>query len=127
MKSATLGLLVAALPCMAHACLPGFEGAAQAKGGPYVVAFRTDPVSIRGSQFFALDIAVCPAVAEIKVDAHMPAHRHGMNYHPTVSTVAPGRFRAEGLMLHMPGAWEFVFDVSGPEGRQRIAWPYQLR
>ena len=43
----------------------------------------------------------------------MPEHRHGMNYKPEVKRLAPGRWRAEGLMFHMPGKWEFVFTVDG--------------
>jgi hypothetical protein len=41
----------------------------------------------------------------------MPAHRHGMNYKTSVSGKGSGRYRVEGLMFHMPGHWEFAFDV----------------
>ena len=34
-----------------------------------------------------------------------------MNYAPAVKPPAPGRWRAEGLMFHMPGKWEFVFEL----------------
>ena len=43
----------------------------------------------------------------------MPDHRHGMNYTPAIRALGSGRFRAEGLLLHMPGRWEFVFRVAG--------------
>ena len=43
----------------------------------------------------------------------MPLHRHGMNYRPEVKALAPGRWRVEGLLFHMPGKWEFVFIVDG--------------
>jgi hypothetical protein len=79
------------------------------------VAFRPDPAPIAVSKHFALDIVVCAktgaAATGIDVDAQMPAHRHGMNYRPTVAARGSGRYRAEGLLLHMPGAWEFRFDV----------------
>ncbi len=79
------------------------------------VAFRPDPAPIAVSKHFALDIVVCAktgaAATGIDVDAQMPAHRHGMNYRPTVAARGGGRYRAEGLLLHMPGAWEFRFDV----------------
>ena len=68
---------------------------------------------------FALDIGVCaksgPAPQHLKVDAHMPEHRHGMNYAPSMKQPGPGRWRAEGLLLHMPGRWEFVFEVDGSD------------
>ena len=41
----------------------------------------------------------------------MPKHRHGMNYRPVVKPLETGRFRVEGMMLHMAGRWELVFEV----------------
>ena len=34
-----------------------------------------------------------------------------MNYRPTVASRGKGLYRAEGLMFHMSGRWEFVFEV----------------
>jgi cytochrome c peroxidase len=55
----------------------------------------------------------------------MPEHRHGMNYAPEVKPLGPGRWRAEGLMFHMPGKWEFVFEVRAAIARilQHGPWP----
>jgi hypothetical protein len=50
-----------------------------------------------------------------------------MNYRPTVTTAGAGRFRAEGLMFHMPGAWELTFDVVAADGTERVRVPYELR
>lgn len=56
---------------------------------------------------FAIDVAVCATgdLETVRVDAMMPAHRHGMNYLPKVSRRATGRFRAEAMLFHMPGLW----------------------
>ena len=66
---------------------------------------------------FTIELAACsksgPPPQTLQIDAHMPEHRHGMNYKPEVKLLAPGRWRAEGLMFHMPGKWEFVFVVDG--------------
>jgi hypothetical protein len=67
-------------------------------------------------QHFDLDFVVCAAAAvrtdaAIQVDADMPAHRHGMNYRATVSSLRPGVYRAEGMMFHMPGRWRVIFDL----------------
>jgi hypothetical protein len=43
-----------------------------------------------------------------------------MNYKPTVTASAPGRFRAEGLMFHMPGRWQFVFEVGDGRRSDRV-------
>ncbi len=80
------------------------------------VSYRTVPANIAVGQPFALELAACPkrgaAISErVKLDAHMPEHRHGMNYRTRVVPVAPGRFHSEGWLFHMPGRWEFVFDI----------------
>ena len=52
----------------------------------------------------------------------MPAHRHGMNYQASVSPRGPGLYRAEGLMFHMPGSCELVFELRNASGAvQRLA------
>jgi hypothetical protein len=52
----------------------------------------------------------------------MPAHRHGMNYRAKVIPQGAGRWRAEGLMFHMPGRWQFVFDVDAGGRRDRLTY-----
>jgi cytochrome c peroxidase len=112
---------LAALP--AYACTPPLEGT-RVESARYVLAFRAEAISV--SQHFALEVAACarpghPAPEQLKVDAHMPEHRHGMNYAPAVKALGPGRWRAEGLMLHMPGRWEFVFELRGGGKSERLA------
>ncbi len=51
----------------------------------------------------------------------MPAHRHGMNYKPTVISTLPGTYVAEGFLLHMPGDWRFKFRLAGADGPVRLA------
>lgn len=70
---------------------------------------------------FALDIVVCPRAGAslplaLRVDADMPANGQGMNHRPTVQVQFPGRYRAEGLFLRMPGRWRLKFDLSA-DGR----------
>lgn len=68
-------------------------------------------------EHFVLELAVCPKqgkVAErIRLDAHMPEHRHGMNYRPSVKALGEGRYSSEGWLFHMAGRWEFVFEIGG--------------
>jgi hypothetical protein len=66
--------------------------------------------------FFAVEVVACPApgappLTDLRLDARMPAHGHGMNYRPTVTRISPEHLRFEGLMLHMPGHWELTFEV----------------
>jgi len=92
----------------------------------YQLVFKTTPSPIPVGQHFRLDFALCPiasaaAAGEVRVDAHMPEHRHGMNYRPSVRSLGAGLYRAEGLMFHMPGRWELVFDVRSSDGATRLA------
>jgi len=80
------------------------------------VSYWTIPAKISVGQPFALELAACPkagaVVSErVKLDAHMPEHRHGMNYRTKVVPLGVGRFHSEGWLFHMPGRWEFVFDL----------------
>ena len=42
----------------------------------------------------------------------MPEHRHSMNTDAVVTPLGNGRFGVAGLLLHMPGRWEMLFDVT---------------
>lgn len=82
----------------------------------YTIAFAPRPAPLATGRHFALEIAVCsapgvPAPQRVAVDADMPAHKHGMNYRASVTSRGNGLYRAEGLMLHMPGRWRFIFDL----------------
>jgi len=56
----------------------------------------------------------------LRVDARMPAHGHGMNYVAKVKAFGAGRYQADGLLFHMPGRWEFVFDVMVGANHERV-------
>jgi len=102
-------LLGIALAAPVPACeLPG--GPAQSlKTESFTVLYRAAPIQV--GRHFTLDLAVCPPPESMRVDASMPAHRHGMNYRPSIVPLGGGRYRAEGLMFHMPGDWQFLFEV----------------
>ncbi len=124
LAAAAAGLILASV---AGACVPPLDGT-RLESPRFVLAFKPQPISV--ARHFALDIAVCsksPVLPEsIKVDAHMPEHKHGMNYAPEVKPLGPGRWRAEGLMFHMPGKWEFVFEVRAAGRSDRMAHPLLL-
>ncbi|MGQ3297845.1 hypothetical protein [Reyranella sp.] len=92
--------------------------------GQYLMAFRPDPLRIEVGEPFALIVNVCTRSGDsaelLAVDANMPEHRHGMNYRASIVDRGDGRFRAEGLVFHMPGRWEITFDVRGGEDSERL-------
>ena len=83
------------------------------QGTKHSLAWRTLPARVVVGEPFAVEFAVCPPASGVTANAHMPEHRHGMNYKPTLKVLGGGRFRAEGWVFHMPGRWEFFFDVNG--------------
>ena len=111
-RSAVLFFSIALIP-VAQACTPALEGP-RLESKSYVLAYRAAP---EVGRHFSVDVAACAKngapPTTLKIDARMPEHRHGMNYRPAVKALGPGRWQAEGLMLHMPGKWEFVFFVEG--------------
>ena len=119
-----LRLLLPALAWLgaAQACVPPLDGM-RLDSKSYVLSYAASP-SV--GEFFSIEVAACakPGHAlpdELKVDALMPEHRHGMNYAPSVKRLAPGRWRAEGLMFHMPGRWQLVFELRGKGGSERLS------
>jgi hypothetical protein len=99
--------------------------------GEYLLAFRPDPLRIEVSEPFALVVNVCSrrggAAELLAVDANMPEHRHGMNYRATIVAKGDGRFRAEGLLFHMPGRWEISFDVRAGGESERLTHDIVLK
>jgi len=97
----------------------------------FVLAYKTTPTPIPVGRHFVIDFVLCPRdgaalPTEIRVDAAMPQHRHGMNYRPSVRSQGAGAYRAEGLMFHMPGRWELVFELRGGGAPLRLTQSLQV-
>jgi hypothetical protein len=116
----------------AGACVAGLEGAGtrRAAAGEVTVLFRLDPLAIALSEPFGVDLAACDgagrALEIVRIDAQMPEHRHGMNYEPSLRVEAGGRARADGLLFHMPGRWQFTFDVKDGAAIRQLTADYML-
>jgi hypothetical protein len=114
--TARLAALAALLPLPAIACEPPLrgEGVRTIAGSQVVVSWRA-PTPLPLATFFSLEFAACARdgrrVDTPRIDATMPEHGHGMNYRPTVEALGDGRYRANGLLLHMPGRWQLSFTV----------------
>lgn len=121
-----------AAPLAALACDQPAGFSSRADSARYTVFFRTDPARLDVGKYFSLEVFACAkaggaAPTGLKVDAQMPAHRHGMNTRATVEQTAPGRFLARGLMFHMPGVWQFMFDVQDAGGSERATRDLDLK
>jgi hypothetical protein len=128
-----LGALALALAAgHAHAACPGeAQGFRRLSSPEAEVALRWEPAEIKVAQFFAVEVVACRAagpepVSRIAIDASMPAHGHGMNYRPSVSSPQPGRYRFSGLMLHMAGRWQVTIDLFQGGRRTRLTHEVNL-
>ncbi|QQS15236.1 MAG: FixH family protein [Rhodospirillales bacterium] len=100
---------------------PALADGRRVESAGYLVVYRTAPAPIAVGGRFDVELAVCPAAGKAPVrgatvDATMPEHRHGMNYRPEMTTLGPGRYRAAGLLFHMPGLWRVEFKLATASG-----------
>jgi hypothetical protein len=121
-RACSLLIAILVVPAAAGEPCSDLPGAVTVESARYVIHYRTRPDRIAIGQHFMMDLAVCPRAEsrtpagsvraeDVRVDARMPEHRHGMNYRTTVKAAEGGRYLAEGFMFHMPGRWQFVFEV----------------
>lgn len=112
-----LALTVAWPPlALAQDCLPLDGAATKIESSRYVLSYRTTPAKLAVSQHFSVELVVCakdgqPAPESVRLDGFMPEHNHGMNYRAVVKPAGSGRYLADGMMFHMPGKWDFIFEV----------------
>lgn len=69
-------------------------------------------------------------ITAFNVDASMPAHGHGTNYAPKVSveqqTDSTAIYRLEGIVLHMPGTWQWEVEISDKDGSESLTKDFVL-
>jgi hypothetical protein len=126
--AAIVGPSEAAPSCAAP---PGFVAPGRIESSDVVVLFRTVPAPIEVGRHFAVEAFVCPTppvgvAAGFMVDARMPEHRHGMNYRARVFRKPDGIYVAQGLLFHMPGLWQLMFDVEHAGRMQRLTTDVDL-
>jgi hypothetical protein len=116
-QHAAAAALIAALAAGGAAAACELPPGKRLESASLSLSYRTAPAKIAVGEHFVLELAVCAkqgkAPEKIRLDAHMPEHRHGMNYRPGVTPLGGGRYRSEGWLFHMAGRWEFVFEIGG--------------
>ena len=127
-RAALLGAIVACTGAIACELPPGGQEIVSRDRG-IALSYRPDPAGLAVDRQFSLIVHVCSKapIDGLTVDAHMPDHRHGMNYKPSVALTAPDTWRANGLLLHMPGKWEFLFGLRVNGKTERLAHAVQVR
>ncbi|MBX2836949.1 MAG: amidohydrolase family protein [Gammaproteobacteria bacterium] len=92
------------------------------------------PENIEVSKPFPVNVTVCGDQlidTDIELDAAMPAHGHGMNYAPNYqrleSSPSQVTVRAEGLLLHMPGNWQWQVHLLTNGKRRSLTHDFAIR
>lgn len=96
------------------------EGASTLTVDDLTLTLSTEPAMIPLNELFTLTVRALDADGNaldgtLTFDATMPAHGHGMNVEPVLSSTETGVFVVEGVNFHMPGTWklDFTFESDG--------------
>jgi hypothetical protein len=112
--SACFGAGAVAVASHTFACGDGLPAPKRTvESARYVVAWHTLPAPPIVGEHFVVDLAVCP--------------KRGMNYRPTVTPQAGERYRAQGMMFHMPGRWVIEFELQGDGATDRVTAEMTLK
>ena len=100
--------------------------------GAYRVSYHPTPDPLPLNEHFRLDLTIKPVAEatpdfEIEVGADMPAHGHGINTAPNITTTDRGSYQVEGMLFHMKGDWEIYVDVITGPVRDRATFPITLK
>jgi hypothetical protein len=125
LRTALAGVVVALTSAQALSCTPP-AGALLLQGAASGVWIQ--PVKPEVGKPFVAVVHGCNGQFSptqiTRIDAHMPDHRHGMNYQPTLAVNADGSVTAQGMLFHMPGKWEFIVemvaDLAVPQAKTRL-------
>lgn len=100
-------------------------------GSPSFTVEPLEPIAV--SKPFAATVSVCATDAttmRLRLDAQMPAHGHGMNYAPahevTRQTDTLLEVKVDGLVLHMPGAWQWEVELRNDAGRTLLTRDFSV-
>ena len=101
---------------------------AKTANGLYTLAYSPSPDPIPFSELFELDVSVKNASnapvtdANVSLKVTMPAHGHGMQTSPQISSVGDGHYKVTGMKFHMHGAWELIFTVESGAGTDSVSF-----
>lgn len=88
---------------------------AESAGGTWRVRWRSEPETLAFGELARLVVEAADASGaapdELRADAGMPEHGHGLLRRAQVVRLGTGRFAVEDLYLQMPGAWRLYLDL----------------
>lgn len=108
---------------------------ADSPSGDYMVDIEPFAQPVPSNEIYGLELmihtseGISPQDLEVRVDAAMPHHGHGMSVVPRASRIdgEAGAFRITGMMFHMPGSWELYVDISDGPYTERVTFHVQAQ
>jgi len=107
---------------------------ATSNAGRFVAQVTPLAPAVPLNEHFAVELALFRAdgttpytPAVVTLDARMEEHEHGMLRDVALQPLGPGRYRADGLLFHMVGAWQFHVDVTEGARSERAQMDLVLR
>lgn len=64
--------------------------------------------------------------ANVQVTGFMPAHGHGMVQLPQTEELGEGRYRIDGMLLHMRGSWQVRFTIVANRAVETVTFDLEL-
>ncbi|MEH6475755.1 MAG: hypothetical protein V7727_08695 [Sneathiella sp.] len=100
-------------------------------GEVYAVSVTTIPAQVMVGKPFSVRVSVCSKkgqsfLGDIKINAMMPMHKHGMNYKPSIEKISDGKFEMKGFVFHMPGKWQYKIDLKQGDSSDKVLIDYKL-
>jgi len=97
--------------------------------GTYELAWRPEGGKVPRNEEFVVEALLLRegepvSGARVALRGWMPDHEHGFVRQPLVTELGDGRFRIEGVLLHMRGNWQLFFDVE--EGKDYATIGFDL-
>ena len=100
--------------------------------GNFTVTLSPKEGGIEGNKHFSLNVEVKPKQpgglggATVLVNADMPAHRHGMNTQPEISSGSSNSYQVDGMLFHMTGYWVINVDITKDGKTEQALFPVQV-
>ena len=92
--------------------------------GDAKAAIRIPPETVLLGQPFDVEFLTCndaaASIDNVTVEATMPAHNHGMNYAPKITSAGANKYKAAGMLFHMPGQWHISLETQGADKTDRF-------
>jgi len=108
---------------------PAWVAEVASPDGSWRLHYRPIPQPIPNNALFELDVLLESADGKATldgVDARMPEHQHGTTLRPEIRALGGGRYRVDGLLLHMSGLWELTFSVAQAGETDRARFEVEL-